>query len=187
MSTPEQFARKLEKVARELPDASRKGVNEAAGIFKVAVDSAVAGAIGSDRELSGIPKLKVGAKLLTASSDVKPTAIVKGDPPSVFTIVESGALPHVVGARTAKGKSLGRGYGLEGGRVLRTLKSGKDVRSKVSGRLLMSTGDWAAYGPFIAGGSKGKKPFASALRTVGPRMAQIVQRETSKATLGAFR
>jgi hypothetical protein len=188
MTSPEQLAGKFIKAADGIKFSQRDGVNEAGKVMQFAVNANVKMAIGANQELSGVPGGKIEAKLLTAASDVKPTAIAKGVPAGLFTIVESGALPHVVGAQTARGRSIGRGYGLDDrGRVLRTLKSGRDVRSRVAGRKLMSGGEWAAYGPFIAGGSRGKRPFASAYKTVAPRVAELVQRKTSAALVKAFR
>lgn len=198
--TPEQFGRRMEKVAKGVQYSQRDGVNEASLVFNLAVNAGVKRAIGPEQELSGVrfgnkrkfnttrpePSKKISGKLLTASSDVKPTAIVKGVPAGMFTIVESGAEPHTVGDTNANAFNIKTRKAVAR-RVSK--KKGTEYGIKLKGRALMPNPyTVVGYGPFKnSGGSTGKKPFASALKTVGPRVAQMVHRQTSSAIVKAFR
>lgn len=187
--------------AKALQSAERKGVNYTATIAVAILDANIASDTGGDMQLSGVKasldpqkSSKISGKLLTATSDVNPTAIVKGVPAGLMTIVESGALKHVVGAKNKYGQSIGRGYGISEGRVQRTLRSRrggvttfKDRTTKIGQRTLMPTGltgsgqPPVAWGPFMTGGSRGKKPFSRMYKSVAPRAASIIEREALKA------
>ena len=199
MTSPEQLAGKFMRAADGIKFSQRDGVNDASKVFQFAVNTNVRAAIGSEMELSGVkfgskrrfntarpePSKKIEAKLLTASSDVKPTAIVKGMPAGMFTIVESGAEKHTVGGRLAERNAFDiRTREAVAVRVTKKRQRESRVKDK---RKLMSTGEWAAYGPFMAGGSRGKRPFATAYKSVAPRVAELVQRKTSAALVKAFR
>lgn len=183
MSDADRIAAKFEKTARNIAFAEREGVNEAARSLQAAAMTNLVGAIGSDRRLSGVNSTgTLGVTVKVARSATTPTALVQGFPPGLFTIVETGAKRHLVGAGRAGNRA-----------VLATdLRSGAIRRVGASGRLgasvnrkLLALPDGPVVGPFPAGGSPGRKPFTRALDVVGPRIPQIVQRETRRALVRA--
>ena len=187
MSSVDQFAAKMEKTARAIEGATRDGVNEAAAVVGLAVDAGVATVLGSDRAFSGIPGAKVGALVKKARAVRNPQAIVQATPAGLASIVESGAKPHVVGARTAKGKRVRNIFGLEDGGGVVTLSSRGLRRARTGSGALMRLPDGMARGPFIAGGFKATHAVSRAFDLMAPRVAPIVHRETWRAVGRSFR
>lgn len=195
MSDADRIAAKFEKTARNIAFAEREGVNEAARSLQAAGMTNLVGVLGPDRQMRGAfsPKTgevyRLGVMVKQARAATSSTALVMGFPAGLFTIVETGAKKHMVGAgRTTTGsgdtkKAINYATDLRTGAVRRVSDSGRLGRAV--NRKLLALPDGPALGPFPAGGSPGRKPFTRALDVVGPRIPEIVQRETRRALVRA--
>lgn len=183
MNDGARVAAKFEKVANGVAFAERDGVNEAARSLQAAAMTNLVGAIGSDRRLSGVNSTgTLGVTVKIANAATSPTAFVTGFPAGLFTIVETGAKKHMVGAGRAGNRAV-LATDLRSGRVRRVTAAGR-LGAAVN-RKLLSLPDGPVLGPFPAGGSPAKRPFTRALDVVGPRIPQIVQRETRRGIVRA--
>lgn len=189
MSTSFVVADRLTKISVAISGAELKAINEAADVLADLANAKTRVATGGDMLLSGVrkqgrtnPAAKLGVDVFKAKSKTNPVAKVQGGPPGLFTILEKGAKKHPIGWR-------GRGRGgiavsLTTGRNERFTASGRrsSFRSK---RKVFGIPPGSGYsgpktGPFAAGGSRGHHPFTSALNIVGPKVPEIVQRETRR-------
>jgi hypothetical protein len=186
VSTAEQLAAKLSRVAKNIEGVDRDAVNFAARSLQAAAMTNLVAAIGPERRLSGVNTTgTLGVTVKAARAATSPTALVQGFPAGLFTIVEKGAKPHMVGAGRAGNRAV-LASNIGSRQVRRVTASGRIGRAVE--RKLLSLPDGPVYGPFMVSGSPGKTPFTRALNVVGPKVPEIVQRETRKAiTTAGFR
>jgi len=197
VTSPDRFANQVIAASRQLQGAHRDAVNEAAVIIGKALDAAVVSVVGSDRAFSGtaprdaagqrVSPGKIGAQVKKARAPRNSTAIVGVVPAGLASIINSGAKPHVVGARTARGKALRQGIGFEqtknGLRLVRITASGKFVRSRVAQRPFLGNKQrgYAMTGPIYGVSFRGTHKFDQVFDALAPRVAGIVAREQTKA------
>lgn len=178
-TTPAQLAGKFHKLGATIGTSARDGVNGAARILAAAGNANLAASTGGDSRLSGVPKAQLRVTPRPATSTTDPAALVTGDPPGLFSIVEGGAHPHLIGAGRGVFASSLKTRGLQ-----KVSKTGK--ARKASGRKLLTFGDGqAAFGPFVAGGSPAKRPLGRAGQVIGPKVPALVARETRASIVKA--
>jgi hypothetical protein len=148
-------------------------------VYAGAADVAIARAVGSDRELSGMKKGKSGSgtklKAVVMPARVAGTQgagwVAKATPAGQWALVESGAKPHLIGTPNGKGGSrrrpTRRQQALAVGNAL-TLFGGGGPSFTNRPRLSFGN-DEVAYGPVRHTGTRGKYPFRNATKVVEPR------------------
>lgn len=192
MSTPEQFAAKLNKLARELPFAARESVNRAATIAQKNIDRTLAADIGTERRMSGLGRKKFGAAgggevtvgLRRSTATRNFTAYVgpvgRGMA-GAWGILEGGTVAHPTGGKTST-RIARRGRRKDGTTTYNRIKT-----PRAAGRVLMRTPYGPRWGPFLVGGSPAKHTFSRGARPVRATLKAAAGRETGQAVRKAFR
>lgn len=179
-------ADKFARVGSELIRAQMKAVNEAADVLRDLAEANARAATGGDLRLGGVwknkqpnPNAKVAVRVSRAKSTDHPIAKVEGKPGGMFAWLEFGTDQHFVGAgRAGRKGGLTLASSIRSGTMRRMTASGR--LGKAADRTVMPTKVGYRTGPWIAGGSPAYKPFTRALNIVGPKIPEIVQRETRR-------
>lgn len=189
MNDADKFATKMLKASDAYQQEVKDGVNRAAKALQAVAMANVDAATGGDgeRRLSGVKSSRatVGVQAKPARSVTNPTALVQGFPAGLFTIVEKGARPHMVGAGKSKH---GFAMDLQTRRLRRVTRKGNlggPVKQKLLALPTANGFEGPRYGPFIVSGSRGKEPLARAANSVAPEVARLIHHGTGRAFLSA--
>ena len=159
-SSPEEFAKKLGKVAAVAAVASEKWVRSASKLVQVEELAGAAAVTHGTLRLRGVGKsgARLGVVSKVVGSGRSTTGIVSARGP--WILIEKDTKPHVVGA-----------------------KEGPDgpAHLAVPGA---DTG-WRT-GPFIAGGSHGKHPFVLAAERARPKVGRLYATTVGKEITSVF-
>lgn len=181
-TTVEGFVRKLERASSATGPAARAGV-EAAGKY---LTKALLVSLGADTHgtlrLRGVKNGEMGATSRTVGAGGETTSVlVRGIPGGLWSWLQKGTSPHVVGAGRGK---VGISRNIHGVVYAFDKKNRKTYTAK---RLRIgATGDWA-LGPFVAGGSPARRTFTRAVDVAHPGMVKAMQTETRARVLEAFK
>ena len=168
--TAEQFARRIDRVARQIGETQRAAVNRAATtVVLPAVQAEIAADVGPDMRMSGLGRKKFGGMgggevtvtVRPSTSTKNSTAYVgpwgKGAA-GALAILEGGTVDHVVGGKTSS-RIARRGKRKDG-----TVTYNRIRNPRSAGRILMRTPWGPRWGPFVVGGSPAKHTFSRGIR-----------------------
>lgn len=189
MSGADQLAAKMLKAADAYQKELKDGVNRSARLLQTVAMVNVDAATGGDgeRRLSGVKSARatVGVQAKPARSLTNPTALILGFPAGLFTIVESGARPHMVGAGKSKH---GFAMDLKTRRLRRVTRKGNlggPVKQKLMALPTANGYEGPRYGPFLVSGSRGKAPLSNAANAVAPEVARMIHSRAGQAFISA--
>ncbi|NBW16456.1 MAG: hypothetical protein EBR82_51595 [Caulobacteraceae bacterium] len=164
--TPEQFVRKLNKLADGIENSKRNALEEAALAFKVAYFANLGKFQHMSNYRGGPGKggsrsaKKITARYTTKVDGPVAQTLIWAVPPGPAKIAEDGAKPHEIARR-------------------------RYAKKKRSGKAIKVGNEWVV-GPVKHPGMKGTKPWQRTVETVGRRVPQIAEARLKKLNLRIF-
>lgn len=175
----DQFVTKAFKAADGVSVAAARGAQAGGRLVQKATMATLAAETGGSLTLRGVKGHKKMAVVATPLS--VDSVLVKGIPGGLWGWLESGTKKHIVGGGRGA-QSVGRNAH---GVIFTANKKG--TQSYATKLMSFGAGNGVAYGPFLAGGSPAKHPFAKGVEAARPQIPVVVQKETRAAMLKAFR